>query len=417
MKHSFLLLLLSISVSFNLSAQTTSVYHLETEYTTQNGYRYYFDKLDPQTGTSVRIAQMPIQGFFTGYAFFNCYGHYVFQGIDSVLTNGQYINKLYEVDTLGNVVRSLPMDTANGTWYKACLPAAGTPMYYALRWNTISGQWNLESINALTGSRTTQVLLTLTNYNFWNSDAIITRDDKLWFGMDDQVMGTSILISVDPLNGQTILRDTLSQGNNYYYDCLNYNCSTDTIYGFISHQDSVNGSELLKINASSGTIIHTGRTAVGTGTFSAGNHTRMATGAFYIRASQAAYQFPDFNVTSPVFIMPNVTTPTTLSTFCFASPRETCSFYTSCEENSVSDNINSGNETTLFPNPASTGTFTIQSEGDFTFEIIDITGRILYAGTAVNSITIAAQSFASGMYTVRTSNNSGTSVNKLVIRN
>ncbi|HRH67727.1 MAG TPA: hypothetical protein PLU53_15630, partial [Bacteroidia bacterium] len=266
MKNAFLLLLFSI-LQCSLSGQTSSVFHIETEYTPTNGYRYYFDKLDPQSGISVRISQLPVEGFFTGYSFFNCYGHFVFQGIDSVLPNGNYVNKLYELDTLGHLLRTLPMDTATGTWYKACLPSADSPYYYALRWSTSTGQWVLETIHALSGTRNMQTLTQLVSFNYWNSDATITRDDVLWFGMDDQMQGTSVLIRVDPSNGQVSIEDTLSAGLGYYYDCLNYDCVNDTIYGFITHMDSVAGSELLKVHGASGTVIHSGSTTTGNGLF------------------------------------------------------------------------------------------------------------------------------------------------------
>ena len=71
-----LLLLCGFCNLYSLNAQ--SVYHIESEYVVPTGMQYHFDKLDVQTGTSVRIATMPIKGFYTGYAFFNCFGNLAF---------------------------------------------------------------------------------------------------------------------------------------------------------------------------------------------------------------------------------------------------------------------------------------------------------------------------------------------------
>lgn len=395
-------------------AQTTSVFHVETVYTPLNGYQYFLDKLNPNTGVSQQLTQLPIIGYYTGYAFFNCFDHYVFQGIDTTAPNGDYINKLYEYDTLGNLIRTIPMDTTTGTWYKMCLPSAGSPYYYAIRWNTTTQQFQVETIHAITGARTIQAVPQLNLYLYLNSDATITRNNILWFGMGDQMIGADVLLSYDPSTGALGFEDTLQPG--YYYDCLAYDCPNDTIYGFIAHQDSVQGAELLKIHGTSGTVIHSGTTAIGPGIFLAGVHTRLATGAFYAKSSQQNFLLSNYNVTSPTFVMP-ATAATSVNGFCYASPRESCIHYTPCtEENAVEENslINS---MVVFPNPAVNGSLTIQLNGNFKYELSDATGRLVLSGSANNQVNIDVQGMASGMYIVRIVQEEQSASQKIVIGN
>lgn len=410
----FLLLTLFCGALSSANAQTTSVYHIETEYTPINGYRYYFDKINPQTGVSTRLSQLPVIGFFSGYAFFNCFGHYVFQGIDTVTSSGTYINNLYELDTLGNLIRTLPMDTATGTWYKMAWASAGSPYYYALRMDILSSQWVLETINAINGSRVIQSLPALANYSFNNSDAAITRSDIIWMGMDNQMIGATVLLSLNPFNGTITYEDTLY--NSYYYDGLAYDCVNDTIYGFIAHMDSLQGAELFKVHGSSGTVIHSGRTAVGSGWFAAGTHTYLADGSYYLKTSAATYLLPDFYVSGPTFIMPFVS-GSSLPIFCFASPRESCSFYISCIEPNGLDEHHAADELVLFPNPVTNGILNVSREGNFTVQLVDAQGRIVYSGQGTNSISVPTDNFASGIYAVRVQHADENSIRKIVIAN
>lgn len=412
MKKLLLPFLFSI-FSFTLNSQTSSVYHVESEYTTANGYRYYFDKLDPQTGVSTRLSQLPVIGFFNGYSFFNCLGHYVFQGVDTVGT-GYSVHRLFELDTLGNLIRTIPMDTGSGTWYKACLPSAGLAQYYALRWSTTANQWVLETINAFTGSRTTQNFPQLVNCSFISSDATITRNDILWFGMDDQSTGNSVLIRLDPSNGQLAFVDTLNPG--YYYDDLNYDCANDTIYGFIAHGDSVSGAELLAVHGTSGTVIHTGKTAIGSGFFTAGTYTRLADGRFYARSTGPTYLLPGFNVSGPTFTMPVTANPSAI-TFCISAPRESCVFYPACVEETGTGPELAADQLLLFPNPAGNGALHVQLGGVFSISITDASGRIVFTGKGTDAMTIPVGSFASGLYVVCVQQEQQRTFSKVVIAN
>lgn len=411
MKKLLLPALLCMTVTL-CNAQSSSVYHLETEYTPQNGYRYYFDKLDPQTGSSTRLAQLPVIGFFSGYGFFNCFGHYVFQGIDTTTANGNYINKLYELDTLGNLIRTITMDTASGTWYKACFPSMNSPYYFALRWDINSSQWVLETINAVNGSRTLQTLTALASYSFLSSDAAITRNNIIWMGMDNQSTGGSELLSLDPVSGNISFEDTLAGG--YYYDCLNYDCANDTLYGFIAHSDSVSGSELIKVHTTSGTVIHSGRTATGSGFFVAGTHTRLADGSFYVKTSGPTYLLPDFNVSAPTFTMP-AAPGSPLPVFCFAAPRESCVYYVACNETSgIEEDAHAGG-LNVYPNPVTNGVLNIVQKGNFSYEVMDASGRIVCSGTGNNSASVSVNTLAAGVYVVRVQQKEVTHTKKVII--
>lgn len=409
-----LLLTLICGALFSANAQTTSVYHIETEYTPQNGYRYYFDKINPQTGVSTRLSQLPVIGFFSGYAFFNCFGHYVFQGIDTTTSSGTYINKLYELDTLGNLIRTITMDTATGSWYKMAWASAGTPYYYALRLDILTSNWVIETINATNGTRTILPLPALANYGFNSSDAAITRNDIIWMGMDNQMIGGTVLLSVNPTNGIITYEDTIY--TSHYYDGLAYDCVNDTIYGFIAHMDSLQGAELFKVHGTSGTVVHSGRTAVGSGWFASGTHTYLADGSYYLKTSTTSYLLPDFYVTGPTFNMPFVF-GSPLPVFCFAAPRESCSFYLSCTEPSGVNEQNATDELVLFPNPVTNGILNVTQEGNFTVQIVDAQGRIVYSGNGINSLAVPVNNFASGIYAVRVQHEEEYSVRKIVIAN
>jgi hypothetical protein len=397
------------------NAQTKSVFFVETVYTPQNGYQYFFSKLNAQTGTSAQITLLPIIGNYTGYGFFNCFNHYVFQGVDTTAPNGDYINKLYEIDTLGNLIRTIPMDTAVGTWYKMCLPSATGPYYYALYWNTAIQHYEIETINALNGTRTSQVLPQLDLFLYLNSDAAITYNDEIWMGMGDQMTGTDILMSLNPLTGVLTFEDTLAPG--YYYDCLVYDCPNDTIYGFIAHQDSVQGAELLKVHGNTGTVIHSGITATGSGIFLNAVHARLPDGSFYAKGSQQNFLLPDFYVTSPTFVMPPAPATSVLSAFCYAAPRESCTHYTPCtEENAVSE-ISPFSSMNVFPNPLDGDHLTIQLNGYFAYELMDATGRLVASGKTTDRVSIDAHNLPGGLYMVRVIQNDQSATQMLVIGN
>lgn len=396
-------------------AQTKSVFFVETVYTPLNGYQYYLSKLNAQTGASTQIMLLPVSGHYTGYGFFNCFNHYVFQGVDTALANGNYVNKLYEYDTLGTLIRTIPMDTTTGTWYKTCLPSATGPYYYALYANPNTGHHEIQTINAINGMRTSQVLTQLQWYLYLNSDAAITYNDIIWMGMGDQMTGSDILFSLNPQNGSITFRDTLAPG--YYYDCLVYDCPNDTIYGFIAHQDTVQGAELLKIHGASGTVIHTGNTAVGPGIFWGGVHTRLPDGSFYARGSQQNFLLPDYNVTSPTFVMPAAAATSVLSAFCYASPRESCIHYTPCAEETSAPEHNALMGLSVFPNPSNNGSITIQQSGVFTYELIDALGQVVLSGTAKEQAVISVSDVAGGIYFVRVTQNNTATSQKIVIQN
>jgi hypothetical protein len=226
--------------------------------------------------------------------------------------------------------------------------------------------------------------------------------------------GSSVLIGMNPLNGVLTFADTIP--GTYNFDGLSYDCSSDTIYGFIAHMDSVNNAELFKIHGPSGNIMHTGRTAIGSGFFAAGTHTHMANGSFYVKSSTSTYLLPDFNVTAPTFAMPSVPN-STLPIFCFAAPRETCIHYVNC----VEPNAISGSELLshgeLFPNPVTDGELHVSQPGKFSIQIFDLHGNLVLTAQGVDTQQIYVGGFSSGLYAVVIQNEEGSSVQKLMITN
>ncbi len=82
---------------------------------------------------------------------------------------------------------------------------------------------------------------------------------------------------------------------------------------------------------------------------------------------------------------------------------------TSVENESVDTRSESVN---CYPNPF-TGTFTIHTSGDFTYDVYNMTGNSVASGNANSSVVIGSE-LPVGMYVVKTQGNNGTKVSKVI---
>ncbi len=70
-------------------------------------------------------------------------------------------------------------------------------------------------------------------------------------------------------------------------------------------------------------------------------------------------------------------------------------------------------EFSVFPNPTN-GEFTIQLQGDFTYEVTTVDGEIIVYGVAVNSEQLSLEGVAPGVYFVNLSTEAGVTTQKLI---
>src|ERR1043165_7912640 len=159
-----LLLFFMLFGTFCSYSQGSSIYSIESEYTTTFGYRYFFDKTNSITGVSTQLCQLPVAGYYLGSKMINCYGNYVFCGVDSSTSSPPYLFKLYELDTLGNLVRTLPVSTASG--YGPDLihfnRSLTSPLYYGIKPNGIARDF--VRIDPITGATAVLASINIPNY-------------------------------------------------------------------------------------------------------------------------------------------------------------------------------------------------------------------------------------------------------------
>jgi hypothetical protein len=401
-------LLFSLS-TFIAQAQNTAVYSVESNYTPQFGYRYFFDRIDPATGTYTQVAQLPVDGFFTNIKFINCFGNYVFLGVDSASPSNTYYYKLYEVDTAsGAVVRSIPTDTGSVPGLSVCQPASNAAVYYGIR-QLNSGAYQLVRINAVTGIFSVISTTPVLNQVVSGDNSAITFNNELWFGSGDFNNGYYFLYRVNTTTGQFSKQDSLTVASQNYFIDLYYNCLRDTIYGFISNMGSLGGAQQIKIGAS-GQVIHTSSTLAASGNFYTSQYTMLPDGRLYFRG-----------INSGAYIMDTSSLAVTNHSFSsadiklYAAPRMSC--YTGClDPEGINDNTVNG-AFSLYPNPVADGSFTVKGAGEMQIEIIDLSGRVVMATSGKDEIRINCGALPAAIYGVKIISDGKASFEKIVIMN
>jgi hypothetical protein len=406
MKYTFLLLF-ALS-SFGAKAIGTDIFSVESNYTTQFGYRYFFDRIDPFTGTYMQVAQLPVKGFYTNIKFINCFGNYVFLGVDSASPQNTYYYRLYEIDTAtGAVVRSIPTDTGLVPKMEACHPSSTSPGYYAIR-NLPTGEYRLVYIDAVTGVSSTISTTPVLNQVIGGDNSVITFSDQIWFGSSDWNNGYYFLYHVNTNTGQFTKKDSLpiSAGNNYIN--LFYNCMRDTVYGFIANAGNLGGAELIKIGGT-GPLIHTGTYLAASGTFYTSQYTMLHDGRLFFRGTSATSYVLDtvsVNATPVPFAGP-------ADAKLFAAPRMAC--YSACNETSgINDNVAS-QSFSMYPNPVTNGFFTVKMQGEMQVEIIDLAGRVVLTAKGRDEISLNVANLPAAVYGVKITSGEKISFGKVAI--
>ncbi|MCX6311288.1 MAG: T9SS type A sorting domain-containing protein [Bacteroidetes bacterium] len=407
MKNIFFLFLF-VTSSFCISAQTSSVFGVESNYTVQNGYRYFFDKINPSTGAYTQIAQLPVNGFYTNIKFINCYGNYVFLGVDTAAPSSGYYFRLYEVDTAtGVVVRSIPTDTGFVAKLEVCLPSSNGSNYYGIR-NLPTGEFRLVSINAITGVFTTISTTPILNQVVAPDNSVITLNDQIWFGTTDWNNTNHYLYHVNTSNGQFTKADSLSfaSGNNYIY--LFYNCFRDSIYGILVSSSSFMGAPLIKIGQN-GQVIQTGNFINVAGTGYTSDYTMLTDGRLYFRGTSSDAYIMD-SISGMTTIVPF---PDTADIKLFAAPRMAC--FPTCNSQEGVSEIPNDQFISLYPNPIEDGFFTLKMEGEMKVEIIDYSGRVVLMENGKDEIRLNVSTLPAAMYGVRISSGEKISFGKIVV--
>lgn len=392
MKNLFLLLF-ALS-SFGAKAIGTDIFSVESNYTTQFGYRYFFDRIDPFTGAYVQVAQLPVKGFYTNIKFINCFGNYVFLGVDSASPQNTYYYRLYEIDTAsGAVIRSIPTDTGSVPRMEACLPSSTGPTYYAIR-NLPTGEYRLVSIDAITGVSTTISTTPVVNQVIGADNSVITLDNDIWFGASDWNNGYYFLYHVNTTTGQFTKTDSLPTAASNNYVCLFYNCMRDTVYGFIANAANLGGAELIKIGAS-GQLIHSGTYLAASGMFYISQYAMLHDGRLFFRGTSATSYFLDtvsVTATAVPFAGP-------ADAKLFAAPRMSC--YSACNETSgINDNA-AAQSFSMYPNPVTNGIFTVKMQGELQVEIIDLSGRVVLTAKGRDEISLNVAELPAAVYGVK----------------
>jgi membrane-bound inhibitor of C-type lysozyme len=401
----FYFLLFSLS-GFIVQAQNSPVYSVESNYTAQFGYRYFFDRIDPATGAYTQVAQLPVMGFYTNIKFINCFGNYVFLGVDSASPANTYYYRLYEVDTAtGVVVRSIPTDTGSVPKLSVCQPASNAPVYYGIR-QLNSGAYQLVNINAVTGISIVISTTPVLNQVVSGDNSTITFNNELWFGSGDFNNGYYFLYRVNTTTGQFTKQDSLTVSSQTNFVDLYYNCHRDTIYGFISNMGYLGGAQQIKIGAS-GQVIHTSNILSASGNFYTSQYTVLPDGRLYFRGINSGAYMLDTNslaVTNHSFSSADIKL--------YAAPRMSC--YTGClDPNSVNDVAT--NAFSLYPNPVAGGTFTVKGDGEMQIEIIDLAGRVVMTASGKDEVTINSGALPAAVYGVKIISAGKTSFEKIVI--
>ncbi len=406
MKHFYILLFGFTSLMVN--AQTSPVYSVESNYTTQFGYRYFFDRIDPLTGAYTQVAQLPVIGFYTNIKFINCFGNYVFLGVDSASPPNTYYYKLYEVDTAtGVVVRAIPTDSGSVPGLSVVHPSATGPDYYGIR-QLNSGVYQLVSIDAITGAITIISTTVVLNQVIGADNSVITLNNDLWFGSNDYNNGYHFLYHVNTTTGVFTKKDSLPTSGQSNFVHLYYNCMRDTIYGFISNMANLGGAEQIKIGAS-GQVIHTANYLSAAGLFYIAQYTMLPDGRYYFRGTNATAYMMDTNsvniTTLPFSGAPDIKL--------YAAPRMSC--YSGCVDPEGVNDITNGTSFSLYPNPVINGYFTVKSTGEIKIELIDLAGRVVLTANGSDEVVINISGFPAAIYGVKITSGDKISFEKIAV--
>jgi Secretion system C-terminal sorting domain len=415
----FCLVFINVASSF---AQANSFYSVESEYTTTYGYRYFFDKTNTTTGISTQISQLPIAGFYYGINFFNCYGNYVFCGVDSSTTTSPYRYNLYEVDTLGNVVRILPLTSAYGASPDIIYldRSQNSSLYYGLKW-TGTDVREFISMDPLTGAVTVLASTTLLAHSPTIGSAI-TKDDNLLFFDTNNFTSVVGLYKADGVAHTIVQTDSLTPTERIAY--LSYDCVQDSVVGFLTGSlGNVSGSEWIKINDVTGKISRSGTFLFSSsGFFINTGHVFLNGGMFYGKIGvSSAMTFNPTALTGTSFpVTPVYLNPLDLK---LTATREThCNYYSCVAQASVNEN-SFNNNIHVYPNPFSDNTtFSIQSDKlneMYSFELTDVLGKKVKSITGImeKEFQISRTDLKNGIYFYKlTTAKSTVGIGKFVIK-
>jgi len=407
----------------NVQSQNNSFYSIESEYTTTFGYRYFFDKTNPSTGLSTQLSQLPIAGYYLGSKFFNCYGNYVFCGVDSSTTSAPFLYKLYEIDTLGNIVRTLPLSSATGNSPDLIHfnRSFSSQMYYGIKW-TGGDVRQYVSIDPLSGAINILASITIP-YHSVTPISVMAPGNNFYFLEQNNMSGNRILYKADYTSGTITATDSALAPNdivNLVYDCIQ-----DSVVGFYCpFPYNVNGAEWVKINNVTGKLRNTGTIFSSVaGSFYSTGFTILNEGNYYAKTySNVGTMFDPASVSGASYT-PFATYLNPLDLKLISSPEKHCINYYTCSSLSVGETVSENESITVYPNPfAENTTFVIESDKlneMYSFELTDVLGKKVRSinGITAKQFEISRNGLENGIYFYKIySSESTIGVGKVVIK-
>ena len=408
--------ILIISLLFSLNSFSQSLFGLESEYTPQFGYRYFFDKIDASTGAVTQLAQLPVINYFSQTYTPNCRGNYVFTAIDSTTANPYHFN-FYEIDTFGIIQSVVPADTGTSGHYQYLRETFDGTRYVGLHLNTF-GPWELQmvSVDKNTGDRTingTFVGSVFTSQIGSYADTP-TSDNILWMGGYGQTPNGNYgyLYKTDLDNGTIELIDS---AYNSYYVNMYYDCELDRMYGFKINQGtfSLSGAEYFEIDLTTDQVIYPGITISGAGGSAVGwTGLVLPDGKYLIKTGGTISTF-DQIVTGPTYTPSSAPAPT-VDVRQWMGPKKTCAIQADCSEN-VGLAKTETNELLIYPSPNATGNFLFTQPVSGEYTVVDIHGRLVQDGNLDEQKKLTLNNELSGVYFITLTMNSSTQRFKVIV--
>lgn len=390
------------ALSFNSFSQGTSFYSIESEYTTTFGYRYFFNKTNTATGISTQLSQLPIAGYSLGSKFFNCYGNYVFCGVDSSTTSTPYLFKLFEVDTLGNVVRTLPVSSASGAGPDLIHfnRSFSSQMYYGIIRNGYDRDY--VSIDPISGATTVIASITLP-YHMITPISVMAPGNNFYFVEQNNMSGDRILYKADYTSGTITATDSALSPNDFVN--LAYDCVQDSVVGFYTpFPYNVNGAEWIKIDNTNGKVRYTGTFFSGSGSLYSTGFTILNGGDYYAKIySNSGIMFDPASVSGATYT-PFATYLNPLDLKLISAPEKHCTNYYSCSSLSVNETVSESEGIKIYPNPFTENTtFVIHYDKlneTYSFELTDVLGKRVRAvsGITEKQFQLSREGLKNGIY-------------------
>jgi hypothetical protein len=302
-------------------------------------------------------------------------------------------NYLVELDTNGLIVRSTYIDSGPGTLTKYILPSFNSNFYYGLRLSAMTPDYEFFRLNPQTGAVT--VLGTTPNTGVVYADnAVLNRQDQLFFWSNDFMAGGDVLFRADPVTQTIVPLDTLPGPDRFFASI--FDCYTSTIYGLIGDPFGGGGNwKLATLDQLDGSIDTVGTLANTVPQWRSNTYCLAPGPSLFLLNGLTPHQAMLFNL--PDTVGPIYPDPLPFLKL-VAIPNPVCETPTAVNEPDATP------PTLLYPNPVSQRPATLRfpNATRHTVEVFDGRGAMVFQ-TSTNSqeILLPAQNWSRGIYQVR----------------